>query len=256
MANDLSYVDSNNKKSGLDLPAITFGFGPKKVLDHVSMTCRPGELSVVVGNNGAGKTSLLRCISGQYVSGGDILINNVSLKKARLEALHHIGFAIEATDLPKELTGKQFLDLMSTLKKGSLDQVQRFLEGVNVREWLDVPIGQCSYGTQKKIGIAAALLGQPSVLVADEIFNGLDLDSVWFIKHFLGSLIASDKMTVLITTHSLSWIEDIAHQVNLLFAGRIAHTWSMADLHQLQLEGIGLETAVINVLGSLRHQQS
>jgi ABC-2 type transport system ATP-binding protein len=131
------------------------------------------------------------------------------------------GYAIDPPDLPATLTGTQYLELVSSIRRcASNDWFRADLIGLlALGKWLHLSIGQYSYGTRMKLSIAAALLGNPPLIILDESLNGLDPVIAWRVKRLLVEMVNTHRHAVLLSTHVLETVESLC-SVAVLAGGR------------------------------------
>ncbi|WP_329905322.1 ABC transporter ATP-binding protein [Porphyromonas pogonae] len=195
-----------------------------KVVDISNLTIGAGETVGLVGNNGAGKTTLFRLIldliaadSGQIVINGMAVAGNDDWKK-------YVGAFVDESFLIDFLHVKEYFDFIGTLYGLNAADIRKFLEDMQpffAGEILesDKLIREYSLGNKKKIGIAAAIMGQPNVLILDEPFTSLDPTSQIRLKKILNDLNEHTGMTTLISSHDLNHITDVSKRIIVMHKG-------------------------------------
>jgi ABC-2 type transport system ATP-binding protein len=213
--------------------------GSREILRGVSLVCSAGEWLGVVGANGSGKSTLLRCISGQQVyDSGAITIGGFDLLDDPIQAKACFGLAIDAHDLPRELTGRQYLELIGSIRGAKIDgTVDRLVREFGLVGILDDVMRGYSFGTKQKIGIAGALIGLPKVLIFDESLNGLDPPSAWCFKKLLSEIVATGEQAVVMTTHSLETVFEWCDRGVVMAKGAVSES---KDLEALRRAGYRL----------------
>lgn len=225
--------------------------GGKPVLSGVELRIGAGELVGLVGPNGAGKSSLLQCIAGSLsMDAGQIAIDGHALPQALLPARRALGFAVEPERLPAALSGRQCLELLADLR-GVADALPASLalaDSLQLTPWLEQPVRRYSLGTRQKLAIVLALLGTPTLIVLDEVLNGLDPLAAYALKAELRAR-ADAGAAVLLATHGLEVAERFLDRAVLLLDGRIVADWDRATLAAFRADPDGgLEHAVADHL--------
>jgi len=200
---------------------LTLRYGGVTACSEVSFSVARGSVYALLGRNGAGKSSLQRCLLGQQKpSEGRALLFGADAWKSRAGAMARTGVVPEEPDAPPDLTARRILDFCGRLyprwnREGAADRLSRF--GVP----RDVPFGRLSKGEKAQVMLCAALGHQPELLVLDDPTLGLDaVARKSFFDELIGEL-ADHGTTVFLTTHDLSGVEGIATRVGILKAGRL-----------------------------------
>lgn len=206
--------------------------------EAVHLRLQAGELVALVGPNGCGKTTLLRCIAGIHpLHAGRIHVLGHDLRSHPRQAKAQLGMAIAADTLPPLLSGRECLDLFAAARglhavpQASLD----LLDALGFTPWLDWRVGSLSLGGRQKLGIALGLLGEPPLLLLDEPLNGLDLRSAAVFKQQLQDRVAAGA-TVLIATHALDAAERHASRVVVMLDGRLVAECDTHDLAAIRAD--------------------
>jgi ABC-2 type transport system ATP-binding protein len=203
-------------------------FGPTLALDSMTFTVQPGQVTGFVGPNGAGKSTTMRVILGlDAADSGTALIDGRPYRSLR-HPLSHVGSLLDAGALPSRSARNHLLWLAYSqgLTAKRVDEVidQAGLESVIRRK-----AGGYSLGMRQRLGIAAALLGDPPVLMLDEPFNGMDPEGIIWMRGFLRAL-ARQGRAVLVSSHLMSELEDTADHLVVVGRGRVIADTSMRDL--------------------------
>jgi ABC-2 type transport system ATP-binding protein len=219
----------------LDVSNLSVGYGGRPVLTGINLALRRGEILGLLGANGSGKSTLIKAITGQMQpQGGTVTIDGVALGQAPERAKARLGLAIDAADLPPFLSGRQYLELIASIRGcGPADRsCGDLIERLAISPWLDRPIAECSLGTRAKIAIVAALLGLPPLLIFDESLSGLDPIAAWEVKAFLSGLATSGDHAVIVSTHIVEAIPGFCNRAVFLAEGSIVENWGASALYE------------------------
>lgn len=234
--------------SRLQLEGVQLGYGALPVLRGVDLRLAPGELVGLIGPNGSGKSSLMRACAGiQPIAAGRIAIDGIELARDPLAARRRFGYAVEPERIPAALRGRQCLELVArtrALGDDALASAQQLAAALGLAPWLEREVGTYSLGTRQKLAVVLALLGEPPLLLLDEVLNGLDPLAAFGLKQALRER-ADRGAAVLLATHGLEVAERFLDRAVLLLDGRIAGDWDREALQALRRDGGGLEAAVV-----------
>lgn len=241
----------------LDARKLHLAYGTTPVLSGVDLRLQRGELVGLIGPNGSGKSSLLRALSGQLHCDGTVFVDGMDLHANAVDARRHLGVAIEPERLPPSLRGRQCIELVAHtrgLDRAAIDAGLALSDTLGLHRWLEHEVGDYSLGTRQKLAVVLALLGDPPLLLLDEVLNGLDPLSAYALKTELRHR-ADAGAAVLLATHGLEVAERFLDRAVLLLDGVIAADWNRADLIRLRNEGDGLEAAVVERLREARDRE-
>jgi ABC-2 type transport system ATP-binding protein len=204
----------------LSVKDLRLRYGKQTVVDNVSFDLYPGRITALIGPNGAGKSSIMRIISGLVTAEhGEIHLAGKRLRS--VTAIHEkAGFFIESPDFYKNLTAEQNLKLLLRIHKDNR-QPETLLEKVGLLYASNKRVRKFSKGMKQRLGIAQALIGDPSILVLDEPFNGLDPEVKQFLMKLIRMLAVEQKKAILISSHLLSELEAMSDDFVLLSEGRV-----------------------------------
>ena len=194
-------------------------FGEEKVLKNVSHTFEKGKIHGIVGNNGSGKTVLMKCICGFLrPDEGKIYVNHIEVGK-ETDFPEDIGIIIESPGFLPQLSGLKNLEILAGLKrKISLKQIADTIRRVGLVPMSPKPVGKYSLGMRQRLGIAQAIMEEPSLMILDEPMNGLDKHGVAEMRELFKSL-ATDGRTILLASHNIQDIEALCDTVCEMDAG-------------------------------------
>lgn len=220
----------------LEVRALRKRFGRNEVLRGVELTVEPSEHLALAGNNGQGKTTLIRLVLGLLrPDSGEILLEGRLLgypRPARDKLA--VGYLPESVALYPNLTGRKTLHYFAALKglgrrQKTSGEVERLLRRVGLQAAADQPVGRYSKGMRQRLGLAQALLGHPRLLLLDEPTNGLDPDGVHGFYDLLGEL-QRDGVAILMASHLLAEVEPRLDRLAVLSRGAIG---TVGTLHEL-----------------------
>lgn len=194
-------------------------FGEEHVLKDVSHTFEKGKIHGIVGNNGSGKTVLMKCICGFLKpDSGVIYVNHKQVGK-ETDFPENIGIIIETPGFLPHLSGTQNLKILASLqKKANALTIRTVLEQVGLDPDMKKPVGKYSLGMRQRLGFAQALMEDPSLLILDEPLNGLDKHGVVHIRNVIKGLRAEGK-TVILASHNQVDIDELCDTVCEMDAG-------------------------------------
>ena len=194
-------------------------FGEEHVLKDVSHTFEKGKIHGIVGNNGSGKTVLMKCICGFLKpDSGVIYVNHKQVGK-ETDFPEDIGIIIETPGFLPHLSGTQNLKILASLqKKANALTIRTVLEQVGLDPDMKKPVGKYSLGMRQRLGFAQALMEDPSLLILDEPLNGLDKHGVVHIRNVIKGLRAEGK-TAILASHNQVDIDELCDTVCEMDAG-------------------------------------
>jgi ABC-2 type transport system ATP-binding protein len=211
-------------------------FGPTVALDGMSFTVRPGQVTGFVGPNGAGKSTTMRVILGlDAADEGTALIGGKPYRSLR-RPLCHVGSLLDASALQPSRTARNHLLWMAHSQGLTAGRVDEVLEGAGLSGVARRRAGGFSLGMRQRLGIAAALLGDPPALMLDEPFNGMDPEGIVWMRGFLRSL-AREGRAVLVSSHLMSELQDTADHVVVAGRGRVIADASVTELLAAATDG-------------------
>jgi ABC-2 type transport system ATP-binding protein len=204
-------------------------YGTTVALDGLSFTVQPGQVTGFVGPNGAGKTTTMRVILGlDSVDEGSALINGRPYRSLR-RPLAQVGSLLDAAALQPSRTGRNHLLWLAHSQGLTARRVDEVIESAGMEKAARRKAGGYSLGMRQRLGIAAAMLGDPPVLMLDEPFNGLDPEGIFWIRGFLRSLAAQGR-AVLVSSHLMGELQDAATHLVVIGRGRLVADTSVAAL--------------------------
>jgi len=201
---------------------ITKLYGKQKALDEVSFSIKKGELVGFLGPNGAGKSTMMKIISGFLpADSGEVLVNGQKIVSKNLEIRKNIGYLPEHNPLYTDLYVKEFLEITAGFYKLK-NKKQRVAEMVELTGLCDEQhkkIRALSKGYRQRVGLAQALIHDPSVLILDEPTTGLDPNQLEEIRHLIREI--SREKTVMLSSHIMQEVEAVCNRVIIINKGKI-----------------------------------
>jgi len=233
-------------KALLTIHNISLRYGVQQVVDNVSFEMFKGRILALIGPNGAGKSSIMRILAGLVKSeGGGIQLHGRTLKS--LGEIHRTtGFFIEAPAFYKNLSAIQNLNLLQKIR-GEKTTTIELINMVGLGDAKDKKVGKFSKGMKQRLGIAQALIGDPEILVLDEPFHGLDPEVKLFLMNLIKDLAVKKNKAILVSSHLLSDLENIANDFVLLHHGRIHLSGKLSDFkNEKQKVTFWFEDSILN----------
>jgi ABC-2 type transport system ATP-binding protein len=223
-------------------------FGACQALDGMTFSVMPGRVTGFVGPNGAGKSTTIRVILGlDAPDEGHALVCGEPYKRLR-QPLKRVGALIDAAALQPSRTGRNHLLWMARSQRISPNRVDAVIDFVGLGSVAQRKAGGYSLGMRQRLGIAAAMLGDPPVIIMDEPFNGMDPEGIIWMRRLLRSL-ASEGRAILISSHLMSEVQDVADHVVVVGRGRVLADSSVDELiGRVSSEHIRVRTSAAEAL--------
>lgn len=209
-------------------------YGENIVLDNISIKVNQGEIYGLVGDNGAGKTTLFRILSGQSnISDGSFELLGESSEKNIMKVRKRIGTIIENPSFYPKMTIEENLEYYR-LQRGipGKKNIDKILKEVGLLEVKKKKFNNISLGMKQRLGLALALLGEPELLILDEPINGLDPSGIIEIRNLLLKLNREKNITIIISSHILSELYNIATCYGFLSKGKLVEEISLKQLNE------------------------
>jgi ABC-2 type transport system ATP-binding protein len=213
----------------IELRGLTKRFGATVAVDDLTATIVPGSVTAFLGPNGAGKTTTLRMLLGLVApTAGTATIDGRRYEKLP-EPVREVGALLEASGFHPGRTAFDHLRTLAVAARLSDDAPARVLAQVDLTAAADRRVGAFSLGMRQRLGLAAAMLGDPPVLVLDEPTNGLDPHGIRWLRGYLREL-SNEGRTVLVSSHALAEVEQTADDVIAIARGRLVRSSSLSEL--------------------------
>jgi ABC-2 type transport system ATP-binding protein len=204
-------------------------FGPTLALDGMCFTVQPGQVTGFVGPNGAGKTTTMRVILGlDAPDQGKALVNGKAYRSLR-HPMRVIGSLLDASALQPSRSARNHLLWLAHSQGLPARRVDEVIEHAGWRPAPLTPPGGYSLGMRQRLGIAAAMLGDPRAVMLDEPFNGMDPEGIVWMRSFLRGL-AAEGRAVLVSSHLMSELQDTADHLVVVGRGRVIADTTVASL--------------------------
>ena len=194
-------------------------FGQERVLKSVTRDFEKGRIHGIVGNNGSGKTVLMKCICGFLIpTEGEVIVNGKRVGKD-VDFPPGLGLIIETPGFLSNITGVKNLEILASLnKKIGLEEIAAAIRRVGLDPLMKKPVGKYSLGMRQRLGIAQAIMENPSLLILDEPLNGLDKHGVREMRQLITGLKEQGK-TILLASHNQGDIDELCDTVCEMDAG-------------------------------------
>ena len=223
-------TDPTEHGKRIEVRNLTKKFGSLTAVDNLSFSVEPGRITGFLGPNGAGKTTTLRMLLGLVrPTSGSATIGGEPYSEIKTPQ-RVVGSALEATNFHPGRSGRNHLRVLADTAGVDLKRVDEMLEMVGIPAAARQRAGGYSMGMRQRLGLAAAMLADPQVLLLDEPANGLDPEGIRWLRMFLRHLSSQGK-TILISSHMLAEVEQTVDDVVIIANGRFIQQGSVADLH-------------------------
>jgi ABC-2 type transport system ATP-binding protein len=213
----------------ITVAGLTKRFGPVTAVDDLSFTVRPGRVTGFLGPNGAGKTTTLRCLLGLVSPTSGSATIGARRYTELADPLHQVGAALEATGFHVGRSARDHLRVLAATAAISDARVDEVLAMVGLSQDARRRTGGYSLGMRQRLALAAAMLGDPPVLIFDEPANGLDPEGIRWLRELLRHL-AQQGRTVLLSSHVLSEVQQTVDDVVIVARGKLVSAGPLAEL--------------------------
>jgi ABC-2 type transport system ATP-binding protein len=204
----------------IEVSAISKSYGTQKALDNISFSIKKGEIVGFLGPNGAGKSTLMKILT-TYISAdsGTALVNGFDVFEQPKDVQLSVGYLAEHNPLYLDLYIKEFLEFNADVYKVTKNRIEEVILMTGLTPEKNKKIGQLSKGYRQRVGLAAALLHDPEVLILDEPTTGLDPNQLVEIRELIKSI--GKNKTVFLSTHIMQEVEAICDRVIIINEGKI-----------------------------------
>ncbi|WP_459967406.1 ABC transporter ATP-binding protein [Paenibacillus sp. JCM 10914] len=224
---------------------VTKTIGGKNIVDRLSFEIRRGEIVGLLGPNGAGKTTTIRMIVGLIgISGGSVHVQGHNVQEQYVEAIRHVGGIIENPEFYPYMSGYDNLRQYQRMSEGvTITRIMEVVKLVGLQDAIHRKVRGYSLGMRQRLGIAQALLHNPSILILDEPTNGLDPAGIREMRDYLKQIARDEGIAILVSSHLLSEMELMCSRVVVIQEGKLVTERSIGS----SITGEELTTLTIRV---------
>ncbi len=221
---------SSSGATAVAVEGVTKRYGETVAVNEVSLKVSAGEVYALVGANGAGKSTLIRMIVGLSAADeGRVLVCGEDLARRAKTTRRHLGYLPEELFLYERLTGREYLQLVAGLKECDGTRVEEEAGFFELKAVESKWVGSYSLGMRKKLGLAAAFLGAPDVLVLDEPLNGLDVEMMRKLRLRIEQE-RGEGRAVIVSSHVMDFVERTSSRIGIMRGGRLVAEGRAAEL--------------------------
>ncbi len=227
----------------IETVGLTRQYGDLTAVDSVDLKVPGGSVYGFLGLNGAGKTTTIRMLLGLIrPNRGEVQLFGQPLKRRNLALLGRVGALVETPSLYPNLTGRENLEVTRRLIGADKQQIDGALTLVNLSQAADKLVRKYSLGMKQRLGLALALLNEPELLILDEPTNGLDPAGIQEIRELIRTLPVKHGMTVFLSSHLLSEVEQVATHIGIINRGKLIFQDTIQTLQAERREHVKLGT--------------
>lgn len=230
---------------------LTKRYGDKYPVRDLKLRIRQGCVYGFLGPNGAGKSTTMKMLLGlvKPTDGAICLFGEEVTARNRLKILRQTGSLIESPSYYGHLSGRENLEIVQTLKEVAKKEIDQVLKIVRLEDQQEKKVREYSLGMKQRLGLAAALMGRPKLLLLDEPTNGLDPAGIQEMRELIATLPEQYGMTVMVSSHLLSEIDQMAEDVGIIDHGKMLYQGSLQKLHEqarsnIRIRVLNMGTAV------------
>lgn len=248
-------IDLDNHKKVLEVKNVSKSFGKRKVLDKISFDIYEGDIVGLIGPNGAGKTTLIKTILNLYkYDAGNVKICGFDTKTNLEEALSKTGSIIENPDMYLNISGKKNLEITALINNiKDKDYIDMMIKFVKLEDRINDKVKKYSLGMKQRLGLANALIKRPRLLILDEPTNGLDPLGIKELRKTLKEISEKENMSILISSHILSEVENICDRVMIIDEGKIISNFG---IEEVKYKNISLEEEYFKKTGGEKNEDN
>ena len=218
----------------LEVRQLTRNYGSLKAADNINFSIGKGEIVGLLGHNGAGKTTIMKMLSGYLEpNDGQITIDGLNLSNSLKTVQRNLGYLPESLPIYQEMSVADYLDYAADLKGLGADKhssIKHAIQATDIGSKLLSPIATLSRGFKQRVGVAQAILGKPQLLILDEPTNGLDPTQTEHMRDLIREIAA--HATVILSTHIMQEVDALCSRVLILRAGQLAVDAKLDELRQ------------------------
>jgi ABC-2 type transport system ATP-binding protein len=212
-------------------------FGAQKAVNHISFSIKKGEIVGFLGPNGAGKSTTMKMITGYLAADeGSVMVSGNNVSTSSLSIKKKIGYLPEANPLYFDMYVREYLEFISNIHeiKNQAHAIQKVIETTGLTIEANKKIGQLSKGYKQRVGLAAALIHDPEVLILDEPTSGLDPNQIVEIREVIKKL--GENKTVLFSSHILQEVQAVCDRVIIINKGNIVADDKLSNLQKVEAD--------------------
>ena len=213
-------------------------YGSQKAVNNISFIASDNEIVGFLGPNGAGKSTTMKMITGYLMpDSGNVLVNNIDIKKDPLLAKKEVGYLPEGNPLYYEMYVREYLEFIAGIHqvKDAKNRIEEVIQITGLKPESNKKAGQLSKGYKQRLGLAAALIHDPKVLILDEPTSGLDPNQIVEIREVIKNL--GKSKTIIFSSHILQEVESICDRVIIINKGEIVADNTLAELQSMNKNG-------------------
>lgn len=222
----------------ISISNLTKIYGKQKAIDNISFSINDNEIVGFLGPNGAGKSTTMKIITGYlHADTGSVKVNGIDVTLSPLEAKKNIGYLPEGNPLYYEMYVREYLEFIADIHKikSSKKKIEEIIDVTGLRVESNKKTGQLSKGYKQRVGLAAALLHDPKIVILDEPTTGLDPNQIIEIRKLIKDL--GKNKTVLFSSHILQEVENICDRVIIINKGNIVADDTLVNLQSANKSG-------------------
>lgn len=220
--------------AAIETDSLVKRFGGVTAVDRLSLRVAPGEIYAFLGLNGAGKTTTIRMLLGMVKpTSGEACVLGTRIRVGERKPWASVGYLVETADAYPELSVHENLEAMRRLRPGTPPKaVEHVIERLGLAPYADRRAGTLSLGNAQRLGLAKALLHNPSLLILDEPANGLDPAGIVEIRNLLIELAREEGVTVFMSSHILGEVSRLAKRIGIIHQGRLLQEIDVDELER------------------------
>ena len=216
----------------ISISNLTKTYGTQKAIDNISFNAANNEIVGFLGPNGAGKSTTMKIVTGYLkADSGNVMVNEIDISTNSLEAKKQIGYLPEGNPLYHEMYIREYLNFIAEIhqiKTNRKNRIEEVIDLTGLRMESNKKTGQLSKGYKQRVGLAAALIHNPGILILDEPTSGLDPNQIVEIRQVIKNL--GKNKTVLFSSHILQEVESICDRVIIINKGNIVADDTLSNL--------------------------
>ncbi len=221
----------------IEVQSVSKSYGDQLALNAVSFSANKGEIIGFLGPNGAGKSTMMKILTGYILPNeGEVSVAGTNVLSQTIQAQQQIGYLPEQNPLYKDMYVKEYLAFQAHIFKVGKERIDEVIELVGLTPEVRKKIGQLSKGYQQRVGIAAAILHNPEVLILDEPTTGLDPNQLQEIRGLIKEL--GKEKTILFSTHIMQEVEAVCDRVIIINKGNLLIDKPLQELKSTQMQTI------------------